>query len=210
MKNIINAQSAPAFRMPKGSKVVLGKYNSKEVVWDIGNNENNGSYVLMSSKPIDDAMNLFATDSGLPIITSPAALADRENAILKMKSTSHSYCPVTPIKNKINQISLNRNDAIILIRIPFLPSVHDVKNGGNLGLSLSDRAYSSSITYWIDGYLKGLYLGGTAYMSAYHNASQKPADYNLNDRDVRDFDTGEIIPQSENIMWSEFIKRLTR
>ncbi|NBJ65404.1 cadherin repeat domain-containing protein, partial [bacterium c-19] len=203
MKNIINAQSAPAFRMPKGSKVVLGKYNSKEVVWDIGNNDNNGSYVLMSSKPIDDAMNLFATDSGLPVITSPAALADRENAILKMKSTSHSYCPVTPIKNKINQISLNRNDAIILIRIPFLPSVHDVKNGGNLGLSLSDRAYSSSITYWIDGYLKGLYLGGTAYMSAYHNASQKPADYNLNDRDVRDFDTGEIIPQSENIMWSE-------
>ena len=203
MLSFLNAQSAPAFTLPKGSKVVLGSYNGKEIVWDIGNNDNNGSYVLMSSKPIEDEMNLFAANSGLPVITSPAALADRENAILKIRSDLHPYCPVTPIKNKINQISLNRNDAFILIRIPFLPSVYDVKNGGNLGLSLSDRAYSSSITYWIEGYLKGLYLGSAVYMSTYHNASQKPADFSFDDRDVRDFDTGEIIPRSENIMWSE-------
>ena len=55
LKFILNAQSAPAFQLPKGAKVVLGKYNNKEIVWDIGNNDNKGSYVLMSSKPLVNA-----------------------------------------------------------------------------------------------------------------------------------------------------------
>ena len=29
---VLNAQSAPVFTLPKGSKVVLGKYNNKEIV----------------------------------------------------------------------------------------------------------------------------------------------------------------------------------
>ena len=68
MNNIISAQSAPAFQLPKGAKVVLGKYNNKEIVWDIGNNNNNGSYVLMSSKPIVDSIATY--DSSVPITTT--------------------------------------------------------------------------------------------------------------------------------------------
>ena len=66
--NILNAQSAPAFQLPKGAKVVLGKYNNKEIVWDIGNNNNNGSYVLMSSKPIENNISIY--NSSFPYTTN--------------------------------------------------------------------------------------------------------------------------------------------
>ena len=74
-KNSLNAASAPNFVLNKGSKVVLGKYNNKEIVWDIGNSNNNGNYVLMSSKPIED--DVIILDNSLPTITSPAAIGDR-------------------------------------------------------------------------------------------------------------------------------------
>ena len=64
IENILNAQSAPAFILPKGSKVVLGQYDNREVVWDIGNNENNGSYVLMSSKPIQEDFSKYSNSIG--------------------------------------------------------------------------------------------------------------------------------------------------
>ncbi len=67
MHSFLNAQSAPTFSLPKGSKVILGKYNNKEIVWDIGNNDNNGSYVLMSSKPIVDSIQTY--DSGMSLAT---------------------------------------------------------------------------------------------------------------------------------------------
>ncbi len=76
----LDAATTP-FQLPKGAKVVLGKYNNKEIVWDIGNNNNNGNYVLMSSKPI---VNSIATyDSSIPTTTTAQSSANRENYCLK-------------------------------------------------------------------------------------------------------------------------------
>ena len=154
----MNAAVTP-FQLQKGQKVVLGKYNNKEIVWDIGNNDNNGKYVLMSSKPIEDNVTLY--DSSLPTISTAAALNNRENAMLisPYANLSIAYCPVTPLKNKINTIVLNANENGILQQSPFLPSSNDIKTGGSLGLTFSDRAYKAT-NYWLDGYLTGTYLGG--------------------------------------------------
>jgi len=82
MLTTLNAQSAPAFILPKGSKVVLGKYNNKEVVWDIGNNNNNGNYVLMSSKPIVDSITVL--NKNLPYTSSVKPNdSDKDNYCIK-------------------------------------------------------------------------------------------------------------------------------
>ena len=77
----MNAAVTP-FQLQKGQKVVLGKYNNKEVVWDIGNNTSD--YVLMSSVPIESSMSVL--DTSLPIITSPAALGNRETSRLRYRN----------------------------------------------------------------------------------------------------------------------------
>ena len=63
---VMKAQSAPAFEIPKGAKVVLAKYNNNEIVWDIGNNVND--YVLMSSKPIMNNIGKYNSSIGCTIV----------------------------------------------------------------------------------------------------------------------------------------------
>ena len=75
----LDAATTP-FQLPKGAKVVLGTYNGNEIVWDIGNNDNNGSYVLMSSKPITK---MTTYDSSVPVTTTIQSGADRERYCLK-------------------------------------------------------------------------------------------------------------------------------
>ena len=99
--NMLSANSVPVFQLPKGAKVVLGKYNNKEIVWDIGNNDNNGSYVLMSSKPIADKIATF--DSNLPLANDKVPpIQDRDKYCFHYANQVIMYCPVTPLKNEIN------------------------------------------------------------------------------------------------------------
>ena len=88
----LHAQSAPTFQLPKGSKVVLGTYDNREIVWDIGNNDNNGSYVLMSSKPITK---MSTYDSSIPVTTTPQTGNDREDYCLRLTkgNSIFTYCP---------------------------------------------------------------------------------------------------------------------
>lgn len=87
IRSTLYAQTAPVFELPKGSKVVLSKYNNKEIVWDIGNNDSNGNYVLMSSKPIVDKIATY--DNNVPNTTTPQNVADRENYCLKYLYEKH-------------------------------------------------------------------------------------------------------------------------
>ena len=125
--NTLKAQSAPAFQLPKGAKVVLGKYNSKEIVWDIGNNNNNGNYVLMSSKPIADSIQTY--DSSLPFtVNTPPAISERDNYCIKSKDVNRElmmFCPTTPLKNELRNVLLSVLESGILTEIPFLPKFND-------------------------------------------------------------------------------------
>ena len=116
MHSFLNAQSAPTFSLPKGSKVILGKYNNKEIVWDIGNNDNNGSYVLMSSKPLVNAIATY--DSSVPVTTTPQSVANRESYCLRYNNGSSNYaiqfCPVTPLKSEVAKIQTNSSEAAII------------------------------------------------------------------------------------------------
>ena len=136
IENILNAQSAPVFTIPKGAKVVLGTYNGNEIVWDIGNNDNNGSYVLMSSKPITK---MTTYDSSVPVTTTIQSGADREKYCLKRFNSKgafiFTYCPIAPVENEISTIALNPQETAVLDKTPFLPSVVDVHDGGNLDTS---------------------------------------------------------------------------
>ena len=154
MLSFLNAQSAPAFTLPKGSKVVLGSYNGKEIVWDIGNNDNNGSYVLMSSVSlVPDGISIY--DSRFPVTTVPQSGADIERYCLKHQSRAKLfYCPSTYLKDEINNITLSSNETFVITKNPFLPTITDIKNGGTLGLSLEDRAYKAGLGYWLDGRIK--------------------------------------------------------
>ena len=143
---ILHAQSAPAFELPKGSKVVLGKYNNKEIVWDIGNNTSD--YVLMSSKSIKD---MPTYNSSIPVTTTPQSGIDRENYCLKFSSNQITFCPTTSLKNEIAKINLNTNENYIITRVPFLPSIAEIYNSGSLGLTVHDRAYKKSVAYWLSG-----------------------------------------------------------
>ena len=192
----MNAAVTP-FQLQKGQKVVLGKYNNKEVVWDIGNNTSD--YVLMSSVPIESSMSVL--DTSLPIITSPAALGNRETSRLRYRNeVNMAYCPVTPLKSKINSIVLNVNETNLLDRAPFLPSTDDVKNGGTLGLTFSDRAYKTSTAYWLDGYISGTYRGDSNFLNYYFNTWQLPSNVS-SALTVIDFDTRVPISNSEGIYW---------
>ena len=150
MSATLNAQSAPTFQLPKGAKIVLGKYNNKEVIWDIGNNNNNGNYVLMSSKLL---LKMSTYDSSFPITTTPQTGADREKYCLKYLDSrspgysSLTYCPVTFVEQEIQTISFSPQETNILTRQPFLPSVTETYAGGSLGLSAEDRAFKRSTWY---------------------------------------------------------------
>ncbi len=103
--NILNAQSAPTFELPKGSKVILGKYNNKEVVWDIGNNNNNGNYVLMSSKPIVEYIEKYNVSLGC-------------TQMYNTRSWCHDYvykCPNTKLDDEINKILKNIKETNIVM-----------------------------------------------------------------------------------------------
>ncbi len=202
--SFLNAQSAPAFTLPKGAKIVLGKYNNKEVVWDIGNNNNNGSYVLMSSKPITDTGTTY--DSSMPITSTPQSGANRENYCLRYSGGSVNniqYCPVTPLKTEIAKIQTNQNENSIITKNPFLPSVSDVRNGGTLGLSLTDRAYKSAISYWLEGYITSPTGNGGNLGSIYHNTVQRFLDWDISilNYDFIDMSTGNSISRNEKIPW---------
>ena len=199
--SFLNAQSAPAFTLPKGSKVVLGKYNNKEIVWDIGNNNNNGSYVLMSSKPIVDAIATY--DNSIPITTTPQNGADRENYCLKYNIRSDyfiTYCPVTPLKAEIAKITTNSNESTIISKTPFLPSISEVRTGGVLGLSLNDRAYES-IVYWLEGYITAPNAGAGEYRDTYNNAAQNPLSFGVGTYDYVDMGDNSFISRNERIGW---------
>ena len=196
--NTLKAQSAPAFQLPKGAKVVLGKYNSKEIVWDIGNNNNNGNYVLMSSKPIADSIQTY--DSSLPFtVNTPPAVSDRDNYCIKSKDVNRElmmFCPTTPLKNELRNVLLSVLESGILTEIPFLPKFNDIKNAGSYGLTLNDRAYKNGTAYWLDGYLSVSSQG-----NRYLNSAQNPLDAAVVSTDPHDVDTPTIaISRSEKIV----------
>ena len=89
-------EAATAFQLQKGQKVIIGSYNGKEVVWDIGNATND--YVLMSSKPIE---NMSTYDSNKPIAYTPKSGSDREQYCIRFTNNPApspiTYCPITPI-----------------------------------------------------------------------------------------------------------------
>ena len=110
MLTTLNAQSAPTFQIPKGAKVVLGKYTGREIVWDIGNNAND--YVLMSSKPIVDSIAIY--DPSLPEITSPVAIEDRNKYCLRYfsKIIVLIFDLIKKKDNKIKQFVIKEKDCI--------------------------------------------------------------------------------------------------
>ncbi len=200
----LHAQSAPTFQLPKGSKVVLGTYDNREIVWDIGNNDNNGSYVLMSSKPIVDSIATY--ESSVPVTTTPQSIANRESYCLRYNNGSSNYaiqfCPVTPLKNEIAKIQTNSNEATIITTAPVLPSINDVRTGGVFGLSLNDRAYKSAVTYWLDGYITSPTDSGGQYRNTYNNAVQWPLSLASASYDFIDMTTGNSISRNERIAWA--------
>ncbi len=173
----LDAATTP-FQLPKGAKVVLGTYNGNEIVWDIGNNDNNGSYVLMSSTPITK---MTTYDPSIPVTATIQSGADRERYCLKTLDNKGAsvlnYCPIAPVENEISTITLNPQETAVLNKSPFLPSVVDIHDGGNLGLSVNDRAYTNgNISYLLKGYvgtpLYGIY--GDHYMHAVQNSLDIP------------------------------------
>ncbi|NBJ65456.1 hypothetical protein D5266_09775, partial [bacterium c-19] len=192
------------FELPKGSKVILGKYNNKEIVWDIGNNDSNGNYVLMSSKPIVDSIATY--ESSVPVTTTPQSIANRESYCLRYNNGSSNYaiqfCPVTPLKNEIAKIQTNNSEATIITTAPVLPSINDVRTGGVFGLSLNDRAYKSAVTYWLDGYITSPTDSGGQYRNTYNNAVQWPLSLASASYDFIDMTTGNSISRNEKIAWA--------
>ena len=84
----------------------------------------------MSSKPI---ANVQSYDSSLPFTTnSSPSLADRDSYCIKYLQPNgeyyYSYCPEAPLQTEINRINLNTLENSIIDRIPFLPSISEVKN----------------------------------------------------------------------------------
>ena len=154
MRTTLNAQSAPVFTLPKGAKVVLGKYNNKEIVWDIGNNNNNGSYVLMSSKPIVEN---FLLNDNTGLLTCDG-----------------NYCTSTRLYSEINKIILTDIETSVVVRSPFIPSFSEIIDGGTLGLSLTDRAYKGNgdwtEVYWVDGKVEKITVSNNTVMK--YNALQ--------------------------------------
>ena len=179
MSATLNAQSPPTFQLPKGAKVVLGKYNNKEVIWDIGNNNNNGNYVLMSSKLL---LKMSTYDSSFPITTTPQTGADREKYCLKYLDSrspgysSLTYCPVTFVEQEIQTISFSPQETNILTRQPFLPSVTETYAGGSLGLSAEDRAFKRSTWYILKGAAEIKNYPDSMYIGFYFHPVQDPLD----------------------------------
>ncbi len=179
MSATLNAQSAPTFQLPKGAKVVLGKYNNKEVIWDIGNNNNNGNYVLMSSKLL---LKMSTYDSSFPITTTPQTGADREKYCLKYLDSrspgysSLTYCPVTFVEQEIQKISFGSQETNILTRQPFLPSITETYAGGSLGLSAEDRAFKRSTWYILKGAAEIKNYPDSMYIGFYFHPVQDPLD----------------------------------
>ncbi len=177
--NTLKAQSAPVFTLPKGAKVVLGKYNNKEVIWDIGNNNNNGNYVLMSSKLL---LKMSTYDSSFPITTTPQTGADREKYCLKYLDSrspgysSLTYCPVTFVEQEIQKISFGSQETNILTRQPFLPSITETYAGGSLGLSAEDRAFKRSTWYILKGAAEIKNYPDSMYIGFYFHPVQDPLD----------------------------------
>ena len=194
------AQSSPTFQLQKGAKVILGKYNNREIVWDIAKNTN--TLLLMSSKPI---ANVQSYDSSLPFTTnSSPSLADRDSYCIKYLQPNgeyyYSYCPEAPLQTEINRINLNTLENSIIDRIPFLPSISEVKNGGSLGLTLADRAYHNDVVYWLLGRITSdTYLSGV-YAIMCFNTAQYPLNLSAGD-DFFEFDTGIRIMRDEKIQW---------
>ncbi|MCI8851322.1 MAG: hypothetical protein HFE82_07275, partial [Erysipelotrichaceae bacterium] len=187
------AQSAPTFQLPKGSKVVLGKYNNKEIVWDIGNNTND--YVLMSSKPI---ASMSTYDADVPSITTPQVGNDRENFCLRYTHATYyatTYCPITPLENEVNRINLSINENNVLVRVPFIPSVSEIRDGGSLGLGFHDRAYKTTDAYFLKGYVKI-----PEYSNFYFHAIQNYVGSTNTTSAVYDVDTGTLLVDNEKIM----------
>lgn len=202
IKSTLYAQTAPVFELPKGAKVVLGKYNNKELVWDIGNNNNNGNYVLMSSKPIVDSIQTFS--NFYPTTNTPQSGADRENYCLRetvnpVTESMTTFCPVTPLINEINNINLNAVESNVMNQVPFLPSTTEVYSGGSLGLSVNDRAYRSDISYWLKGYLLLPEYTFKNYGNFYFNAKQLPLNQSVITGRPKDVDTNLLLSLDERI-----------
>ncbi|NBJ65305.1 cadherin repeat domain-containing protein, partial [bacterium c-19] len=197
--NILNAQSPPVFELPKGSKVITGKYDNREIVWDIGNNTSD--YVLMSSKPIT-SISLY--DSSIPITDTIQTGTNRENYCLRRIDTMNdsllTYCPIAPAVNEINTISLNSQETAVLSRIPFLPSVTELYPGGSLGLSVNDRAYRHSSNYLLKGYMKIPTYSGGLYGHNYWNSCQNPLDASVSSLVITSIDLSMIVDNNERII----------
>ncbi len=183
------------FQLQKGQKVVLGKYNNKEVVWDIGNNTSD--YVLMSSKPIVDSIAVY--DSSIPETTTLQNGAVDINSFCLKQYIGANYiflfCPTQSLVKEIMKVSTNNNENTIITKAPFLPSVDDVYTGGTLGLSLNDRAYKSTVYYWLNGTINYLRDPQTAY----YNAVQTPLGTGAARDDFLEIISGNSIPKNDLI-----------
>lgn len=199
----LDAATTP-FQLPKGAKVVLGTYNGNEIVWDIGNNDNNGSYVLMSSKPITT---MGTYDSSVPVSTTLLTGSARENYCLKfVRSGAHvtTYCPIAPLEREIAKISLTSQATNAVSRLPFLPSVAEIKNGGSLNLTLNDRAYSSGANYYVKGYFTIPLYNSGFYGNFYFQPFQYAVDVAIS-VDYYDVDTGGYLSRNEK-MGSDYVR----
>ncbi|MCI8851550.1 MAG: hypothetical protein HFE82_08485, partial [Erysipelotrichaceae bacterium] len=185
MNNIISAQSAPAFQLPKGAKVVSGKYNNKEIVWDIGNNVND--YVLMSSKPIVNNIGKFNSSIGCTIVRHSSG-----------GSTPYGYaCPNTVLDNEINKIVLNTNEVGLITKGFYIPTYSDISTGGVLGLSLTDRAFKNGISYYLNergNYSSSISAGWPSHLTTLAQGPQ-----NDTNTIMLVTSTGTNIPLSEKI-----------
>ncbi len=195
--NTLNAQSAPAFQLPKGSKVVLGTYNGKEIVWDIGNDKND--FILLSSTPLVDDIQTY--DPSLPIVDVAQPLDIRENSCLRNREGWVKYCPVKPLNDEIANISLNTLETTLMIRNPFLPELNEIKTGGRLGLSVDERAFKRGTIYWVGGYISTFNAGNQIY---YNHAVQLSMDQ-PNSMVFIDFDSQQAIPNQDRLVWTNSI-----
>ena len=137
MKNIVNAQSAPAFQLPKGAKVVLGEYDNKDVVWEVG-------------KVSGSELTLLSTE-GLGY--HPTYHPSLVSSCVQHTDGRYLSCPLTQLKAELLNLSLNSLETGAITRNPFIPTVKEAENGGTLGLTIDDQAFYDDTIFWLDDFL---------------------------------------------------------
>ena len=176
----------------------MGKYNNREIVWDIGNNTSD--YVLMSSTSIISG-GVAIYDSRYPVTTTPQTGANAEKYCLKASPTIY-YCPPKYLRDEMSNITLNLLESTVIKKQPFLPTITEVKTGGTLGLTLDGRAYKTGLGYWLDGRIQT--WGSTS--SSYFVVSQENVATALGS-DLKDLSNNAFLPKSERFGWLDAVTK---